>query len=160
MIAPLRYDSTTRRLIHDLKYHEKLHVADALVQHYADCYQSQNIDAIIPVPLHRDRLLERGYNQSLEIAQAMSRHLHIGVDNNSLKRIKATGSQAGLSLNQRQRNIRKAFQYSSRKNYRSVAIVDDIITSGSTVNEISKVLQGSGIEHIQVWGLARALKHD
>ena len=111
------------------------------------------------MPLHLDRLLDRGLNQAEEIPNTLSSFLNIPVDRKSLSRIKSTESQAGLSLNKRRHNIIKAFQYRGRP-YKSVAIIDDSITSGSTMSEICKSLKKSGVKHIQAWSLARALKHD
>ncbi len=160
MIAPLIYRAETRRLIHDLKFNEQLYVANALLQHLAHCYRDHPVEVLMPVPLHPTRLLERGFNQSAEIAAILSRHLHIPLDRHSLKRIKATDSQSGLSLNKRRKNLLKAFQYDPQEPYRSVAIIDDVITSGSTMTEICKQLQKAGVKHMEVWSLARALKQD
>ncbi len=160
MIAPLIYSANTRKIIQDLKFNEQLNNANALLTHILDYYRDHQVDVLIPVPLHTSRLLERGYNQAEEIATTLSRLLDIPVDRKSLKRIKATESQSGLSISKRHKNILKAFQFSPARCYKSAAIIDDIVTTGSTVSEISKVLKRSGIKHIEVWSLARALKHD
>lgn len=157
MIAPLVYQDATRRLVHQLKFSENTPLAEALVQHLISAYQLRPVQVLLPVPLHRSRLLERGFNQSLEIADALSRRLQIPLDPHSLQRIRATDAQSGLSLNQRQQNLAKAFDYQPRQAYRAVAIVDDVITSGSTMTEICKLLRRQGIEHIEAWSLARAL---
>lgn len=160
MISPLIYSTGTRKIIRELKFNEQLHLANALLTHIHQFYNNHPVDVLIPVPLHKSRLLERGYNQSEEIACILSRRLNIPVDRTSLTRIKATDSQSGLSLNKRQQNILKAFEYTATAQYKSVAIIDDIVTTGSTVSEICKVLKKAGIQHIEVWSLARALKHD
>lgn len=160
MIAPLIYQGNTRKLIHEFKFSEQIHHANALLTHLYRCYSSHPVEALIPVPLHKTRLLERGFNQAEEIAKILSQKLNIPVDRNSLHRIKETESQSGLSFNKRQKNILKAFEFKAGKQYHSIALVDDIITSGSTMSEICKVLKNSGIRHIQVWSLARVLKHD
>jgi len=135
-------------------------IAHALLRHLRSCYDGHRVEALIPVPLHPSRLKQRGFNQSAEIANLLSKQLDIPLDRHSLKRIKATEFQYGLSLHKRQKNLLKAFQFRPEKPYRSVAIIDDIITSGSTMSEICKLLKRQGIEHIEVWSLARALKHD
>ncbi len=160
MIAPLLYQGATRNMIHRFKFAEQPELAEALVHHLADCYRQRPVQALLPVPLHDSRLLERGFNQSLEIAAALSRRLDIPLQHHALQRIRATESQSGLSLNQRRKNLTRAFSYQARQNYAAVAVVDDVITSGSTMNEICKLLTRSGIEHIEVWSLARALKHE
>jgi ComF family protein len=160
MIAPLIYQGQIRKQIHDLKFNEKIYVANALLSHLWPIYANRPVDVLLPVPLHQSRLLERGFNQSTEIALILSRHLNIPLDRHSLTRIKATEFQFGLSLSKRQKNLLKAFCFNPEKQYQSVAIIDDIITSGSTMTEICKQLRKSGIKNIEVWSLARALKHD
>ncbi len=160
MIAPLIYTGWTRKIIQDLKFNEQLQNANALLTHIHPYYKKSQVDVLLPVPLHKSRLLERGYNQAEEMASILSIFLNTPVDRKSLKRIKATESQSGLSVNKRQKNILKAFRFEPAKQYKSVALIDDIITTGSTMNEICKVLKKSGVQQIQVWSLARALKHD
>ena len=160
MIAPLIYTGWTRKIIQDLKFNEQLHNANVLLTHILPYYKSNPVDVLLPVPLHKTRLLERGYNQAEEIANVLSLLLDIPVDRSSLKRVKATQAQSGLSLNKRQKNILKAFEFIPQQQYKSVALIDDIITTGSTMTETCKVLKKSGVQQIQVWSLARALKHD
>ncbi len=160
MIAPLIYSDNTRKIIQDLKFNDQLHHANALLTHIYPFFRGHPVDILLPVPLHQSRLLDRGYNQAEEIATILSGLLDIPVDRNSLKRIRATESQSGLSLNKRQQNILKAFQYTAVQAYQSVAIIDDIVTTGSTVSEICKVLKRAGISHIEIWSLSRALKDD
>ena len=160
MTAPLVYSDNTRKLIHDLKFNEQIHYANAIITHIIQHYQNRCVETLIPVPLHYTRLLERGFNQSEEIARILSHRLNIPVDTRSLMRVKVTEPQSGLSISKRRQNILKAFRFKPKNSYRSVAIVDDIITTGSTLAEISKVLRRAGITHIEVWSVARALKHD
>ncbi len=158
MVAPLVYQDATRKFVHQLKFTEQTQLAEALVHHLLPAYRSTRAQVLMPVPLHRSRLLERGFNQSLEIADALSRRLQIPVDRHSLQRVRATDAQSGLSLNQRQQNLARAFHYHQRgQDYHTVAIVDDVITSGSTMTEICKLLLRHGIESIEVWSLARAV---
>jgi ComF family protein len=110
------------------------------------------------VPLHRKRLLERGYNQAAEIAQVLSAELDIPVDRRALTRQRDTPVQSGLSAGQRVDNVRQAFNYSPRRDYRHVAVVDDIVTTGSTVTEITGLLHREGVEFVEVWALARAYR--
>ena len=160
MIAPLVYSGYSRGLIRDFKFKEKIFIANALITHLYPSFLGQNVEVILPVPLHSKRMLERGFNQSTEIAEQLSSRLHIPVDKHSLVRTRATESQSGLSLNKRRRNLIKAFHFDPCTPYQSVAIVDDVITSGSTMAEICKQVRRSGITEIQVWSLARALKQD
>ena len=116
-------------------------------------------EAIIPVPLYHFRQWRRGYNQADLLSQQLSRWLGIPNLNNIVKRVKHTHTQRGLSAKDRRQNLKNAFSLVVSKNefpYRRVALVDDVITTGSTLNEISKLLRKLDVEEIQVWGLARA----
>lgn len=114
-------------------------------------------EVILPVPLHHFRQWQRGYNQADLIAQALSTWLKIKCDNQFLHRSKHTHTQRGLTAVARRKNLRNAFYLDQYRkcDYQSVALVDDVITTGSTVNEISRLLRKNGVQHIQVWGLAR-----
>ena len=159
MIAPLVFTGAARELILQFKFGQQLHLVPALLSHLRAHYARRPVDALLPVPLHPHKRLERGYNQAHEIARALSAMLALPLDAHSLQRVKFTRSQAGLSLNRRRSNLLGAFDYRPAKPYRRVAIIDDIITSGSTMNEISKRIHQSGVEQIEVWSLARTLKH-
>ena len=101
---------------------------------------------------------ERGFNQAYEISRILSSRLDIELDYKTLTRIRNTEAQAGLSSNQREKNILKAFSC-EKTDYRHVAVIDDIITTGSTANEITKTLHRAGIERVDIWGLARVVKY-
>ncbi|MBT8434378.1 MAG: ComF family protein, partial [Gammaproteobacteria bacterium] len=115
-------------------------------------------EILIPVPLHCARLFERGYNQADEIAAVWSQTFGIPVDRHALTRLRATPSQSGLSAAQRANNVRQAFAYRPKRKYRHVALVDDIVTTGSTVTEITKTLHRAGVEYVEVWALARVYR--
>ena len=110
---------------------------------------------ILPVPLHHRRLKARGFNQSLECARFIARRLNIPIDTQSVKRIKHTPPQMELPLEVRRRNIRGAFAVSQASYSQHVAVVDDVVTTGSTVNELARMLRRAGVKHIQVWSCAR-----
>ncbi len=158
LVAPLEYRGLARDYLHRLKYADALYLGDILCRRcLAPLRQvSPPPQALLPVPLHRSRLHQRGYNQALEIALCWSAELGIPVERKALTRVRATPSQAGLSAAQRQTNLRGAFEYAAAKEqYRHVAIVDDIVTTGSTVDEITRVLHRAGVEDVEVWALAR-----
>ncbi len=159
MIAPLTFSGATRDLILQFKFAQQRPQARILLTHLLDKYRQHTPDVLIPVPLHPQKRLQRGYNQAQEVAAVLSDSLFIPLDTRSLRRVKLTGSQAGLSLHKRRKNLRAAFTYQPVRRYRSVAIIDDIITSGSTMDEICKVIQKAGVRHIEAWSLARTLKH-
>ena len=159
IIAPLIYRGFGRDLLIQLKFGESLYLANSLVSSLIDHFQPSGPypEVLIPVPLHQNRLIHRGYNQAFEIADIMSRLLDIPIDTQALQRVRHTESQLGLSANQREKNILKAFRYESVLNYSHVAVVDDIVTSGSTANEITKTLHRAGVTNVEIWGLARVL---
>ncbi|MDU8925067.1 amidophosphoribosyltransferase [Pasteurellaceae bacterium LIM206] len=114
---------------------------------------------IIPVPLHRRRQWSRGYNQAALVGAQLAKWLHIPCRTDLVRRIKHTANQRGLSATMRRNNLKKAFALSGKFaqcGITSVALLDDVITTGSTLNEIAKLLHRHGVEHIQVWGIARA----
>ncbi|MFX6702085.1 ComF family protein, partial [Acinetobacter baumannii] len=88
---------------------------------------------IIPVPLHKTRLQERGFNQAIEIARVLTKKLNISMDKNSCQRIKATKPQTSLPAKQRANNIKNAFKCTSEAPYAHVALLDDVVTTGGTV---------------------------
>ena len=147
------------RIILQLKFHQKLHFARLLGNLMARDIQQQEIelpDVLMPVLLHSQRLKQRGFNQALEIARPIARSLGIPLDIQSCVRYKATMEQSGLPAKKRTTNIKGAFQVRSAKPGKHIAIVDDVMTTGSTVSELSKVLKNSGAKRVDVWVCARA----
>ncbi len=160
MIAPWQYRGLTRELLLQLKFSESLYLANSLVSTVTGIFNNTDThpEVLLPVPLHQNRLFERGFNQAYEIARILSAQLDIKLDCKTLTRIRDTEAQAGLSANQREKNILKAFSC-GKTDYRHVAVVDDIVTTGSTANEITKTLHRAGVETVQIWGLARVVKY-
>ena len=110
---------------------------------------------LLPVPLHASRLRSRGYNQALEIARVVGRELVLPIDHASCARIAPTPPQAGLDERARHRNIRGAFLVQGPVSWDHVAILDDVVTTGSTVAELSRELRKAGVRRIQVWAVAQ-----
>jgi len=157
-IIPLEYVFPTTKLIKQLKYNEKLLFSEILSKILLDKVRQENQalpELIIPVPLHPFRLINRGFNQSALIAKPISNELNIPIDQKSCRRIINTLQQTGFNKNQRKKNIRNAFSVSSSFSAKHVAILDDVVTTGSTVNELAKILQLAGAETIEVWACAR-----
>jgi ComF family protein len=113
---------------------------------------------MIPVPLAAQRFRERGYNQAIELALQIERHAGIAVRTDLMVRTRHTREQAGLDRRARRRNIKGAFSLRMPPSATRVAIVDDVLTTGSTVNEMARVLKRAGIAHVEVWAVARAAK--
>lgn len=127
-------------------------LADALATRHSDSLPQ----AIIPVPLHHKRQRDRGFNQALEIARPVARALKIPLNFKSCHRIRSTMAQSTLNAEKRRANIRGAFKIKEKLNIRHVAIIDDVITTGQTVNELSRMLRQHGVNNIEVWSIARA----
>ena len=158
--VPYRYAYPLDRLIQRLKYGNALSVARVLGDLFADrraeleCQYAPEL--IVPVPLGRRRYRERGFNQAHELARAVSRRANIELRSDLIERIRDTPEQAALPRRQRRRNVRGAFRLTQPLKASHVAIFDDVVTTGSTVNELAKVLRRAGARRIEVWAIARA----
>ena len=153
------YAPPVDRLIQNLKYHRRLELARVLGDRLAGYLASLNEprpDVIVPVPLHRSRLRERGYNQSLELARPIARRLRLPLDYRSVRRTRATAPQTELPREQRRKNVRGAFQADSVFEGQRVAVVDDVMTSGHTAAALAECLRRAGAKEILVWVVARA----
>jgi ComF family protein len=157
-LAVLRYETPVPLLVGAAKFRGQLAAARLLGQLLADALPIQAgalPEVLIPVPLHPRRLGERGYNQALEIARTVAGALGVAVDAKRCRRVLSTAPQAGLDEAARRRNIRGAFAVSDPLPWRRIAILDDVVTTGSTVAELSRTLRRSGAEEIAVWAVAR-----
>lgn len=114
-------------------------------------------DAIIPVPLHKDRLRKRGFNQALELARPLAKQLAIPLITHAVVRQKATHAQTELDFAHRQYNVQQAFTLLTKLSYQHVIIFDDVITTGATSSELAALLSTHGIERVDVWSCARTL---
>lgn len=153
------YQFPTVELLRALKYKNQLLLANELGRRLADKILDQGIalpDLIIPVPLHPRRLFSRGYNQALEISREISSRLALPLDYQSIKRARNTLPQYNLSHAERRRNIRGAFKICSAVLSGSIAIVDDIVTTGHTANELAKQLKRAGATEVRLWACAHA----
>jgi len=115
-------------------------------------------DVLVPVPLHRRRLARRGFNQAEEIARPLARVLRVPVLVRGGCRVVNTVEQTALSGAARRRNIRGAFRVGADLDGVNAAIIDDVLTTGSTVAELAATLRSAGADTIQVWAVARSLR--
>lgn len=158
-IACWSYRPPVSRVIAAYKYHRTLSygrslsllMADQLASAYS--YESPP-DIVTDVPLHRWRYLRRGFNQSEAIARTLAAKLQLPY-RPLLTRARATPAQQSLNAEQRRRNLRGAFRCREPLNGECVALVDDVITTGSTANEISRSLIAAGAREVHVWCLAK-----
>jgi len=160
-LTPYLFSYPLSQLISRFKFHGQL-FCGRLLSHLLGDYigERQNPwpELIIPVPLHTGRLRERGFNQALELARPLARRFNIPLDRHSIHRIRATPQQAQLSRNKRIRNMRGAFEIVRPIHARHVVLVDDVITTGSTVRELARILREAGIERVDCWAVARTPK--
>jgi len=161
-IAPWRYEPPIDFLVLRLKFNKDLVfarlmaqlLANRLMDHYKNKKQIPQV--ILPVPLHAQRLRERGFNQAVEIARVISSMLHIPTDITACARPKMTLAQAELHANERKRNVKNAFTYTPSIPVQHVAIVDDVMTTGHTARELVKTIQKNRDIKVDVWVCARA----
>jgi ComF family protein len=153
-----QYEGIAPFFIQSLKFKSKHSCARTMGKLMAQKIRTLNKkpDALIAVPLHPKRLRERGFNQSEEIADYLHEELGIPIAHQSLKRIVHTSSQASLKAMERRKNLKNAFSYEGDSSIKSVAIIDDVVTTGSTANEIAKTLKKQGVERVEIWAFARA----
>ena len=157
-IAAFRYETPIPTLMGGIKFHGRLNHARLLGQLLADAiqeYAPPMPQVLIPVPLHPARLAARGFNQSLEIARVVARVLDLPVASHCCRRVRRTPPQTGLDEPARRRNIRGAFVAQPPLPWRHVVILDDVVTTGSTVGELALALRRAGAESVAVWAVAR-----
>ena len=157
-LSPYAYQAPVSHMITMLKYQRRLSLvpvlAGVLAEHVEHC-SAGTVDALLPVPLHASKLRQRGFNQAMELARPLARRFGLPIMH-QLERSRATEAQSSLHADERQQNVRNAFRIKQPFSYRRVAIVDDVMTTGSTVNEIARLLAMAGVEEIQIWCIARA----
>lgn len=158
--SPLRYAWPLDGLIQRFKFAADLRtgrmLGNLLAAFLAADGGSPRPDCLIPVPLHASRLKARGFNQALELARPVSRRLRVPLANGLCQRTRATDTQSRLPAAARARTLRGAFAVSNAVAGLRIAIVDDVVTTGSTVSALAETLRGAGAAHIRVWSLARA----
>lgn len=158
--APLRYAPPLAGLLTRFKFGGDLAagrvIAEIAFEHWQRTPPARP-DLLLPVPLHEDRLRERGYNQALELARPLARGCAIDLLPDALLRRRATPAQSGLSALARRRNLRGAFEVRAGLNLPAhVALVDDVMTTGATAQECALALRRVGVARVDVWAIARA----
>lgn len=158
-LAALRYTFPADALIHALKYQTNLAIAPVLANLFIARLNTMETmpDVIVPMPLHPIRLRERGFNQAMEIGRTIAKQTGIALLPDGCSRIKHTPPQTGLPWKERQKNIRRAFSCKIELTGKHVAVVDDVMTTGATLNELAKVLRRQGAIEISNWVIARTL---
>jgi ComF family protein len=161
--AAMRFSDVARDLVHLLKYGDRLDLVKPFASWMSRAGDEllRDADALIPVPLHWTRLFQRRFNQSAELARAISRQRSVPVIDNVLTRIRATPPQVGLARDERAKNMHGAF--SVEKSLRGeikgkrIVLVDDVLTTGATANACARILRRAGASRVDVLTLARVV---
>jgi ComF family protein len=157
VIAPYPFEEPLRSLLHEFKYHQGLYLisflAKLILSHLPK--EALKTDCLIPVPIHPQKLQQRGFNQAAELTKYLARELHLPYDLHVCKKILHTTPQAELNAEQRRSNLRHAFMTSPMP-YQHVTIIDDLLTTGSTANALAKSLKIRDVQQVNVWCCARA----
>ncbi|MEH0887510.1 DNA utilization protein GntX [Enterobacter sp. UNJFSC 003] len=164
LVAVDDYIPPLSRLIHNLKFSHQSSLAQPLarllllaVLHARRTRALPKVDRVMNVPLYQRRHWRRGYNQSDLLCRPLARWLNCRYDAAAIKRVQATAIQHQLSARLRKRNLKNAFRLELPVNGLHIALVDDVVTTGSTVAELSRLLLQSGAASVQVWCLCRTL---
>jgi ComF family protein len=158
VIAPCAYAYPLDRLIQSLKYSGNLALASLLADlMLAEIPNDEAPDVVVPMPLSAERVRERGFNQSLEVARRIATTRKLPLNVNACRRVLNTVPQSALAWDERARNVRGAFVCMEDMQGRSVAVVDDVLTTGATLNELAQVLLRSGASAVTGWVAARTL---
>lgn len=156
IIAACHYRFPIDQLISQLKYHQRPQLTPLLCQLFT--YRLQAVDTfpelLIPVPMHWRKLQHRGFNQAYLIAQYLSKQLNIPIAEQTLIKTRSTEQQRQLSRQQRQKNLRGSFSL-HRTLPKHVAVVDDVMTTGTTMHEIALLLKNHQVERVDGWVIAR-----
>ena len=156
------FDSPVQNGLHTMKYKRNIALGEALALQMVDFVRSLHweIDLLIPVPLGRKRLRERGYNQVALVAQPLAYHAGIAYLPKALWKARETRSQVGLNISQRQKNVQDAYQADPQCVARkSILLMDDVSTTGSTISACTEALLSAGSREVYGITIARALAH-
>lgn len=155
-------DGNLQKILHEFKYKMRFRIGNFLGQYLTEIIKEEiagwNVDFIIPMPIHRLRKAERGYNQADYIAKTFGKNLNIPVKRKIAKRIKFTQSQTKLNLVERKDNMKGAFKITNKKQISDtvVLILDDVITTGATVAELGRELKANGVAKVYTCSVAIA----
>lgn len=166
-IVPWRYEEHLAYIIKQWKFHQATWLSALLATLWHQGLQAftvnaLEVDAIIPVPLHWRRRWQRGYNQSLLLARAINTAARPRptppIKEHCLYRTRHTAAQSGMNARQRRRNMSNAFGVRGQLTGLHVALIDDVMTTGTTLSAAATTLLDAGAERVTVWALARAIK--
>lgn len=162
MVCAFEYDDRVSKLIKEFKFHRSFGsgrvLIKPLIKVLTQTYEKHGFPKlIIPVPLHYSRLRARSFNQSRYMASILAKHLNTPVSSRIIKRNKKTPAQSTLSYKQRKENLKRVFTVDQHDFPDHIAIVDDVVTTCATVNQLAKCIKQMNPNiKIDIWGLARA----
>lgn len=157
--AVFTYNFPLDKLLQQYKYRDTLQLSYS----FATLLQQKlkldhrKIDLVIPMPMHNKRLQERGFNQALEIARLLCNASELTLDYIACQRTKLTPPQASLPLKERAKNIRGVFSCQKNLQGLNIALIDDVMTTGASLDELAKTLKQAGAAHVECWVVARTL---
>ncbi len=153
------YQYPVNHLIQRIKFQQDLVLLNSLGKLLLEqlLNRANKPDCIMPVPLHRKRLAERGYNQSQELLRPIRKSKAFAIDAGCCKRVRVTEAQSGLPAKQRRKNLRGAFTVTGEVKDQHILLIDDVLTTGSTLNELAKTLKKAGARQVDAWVIARTV---
>lgn len=160
-VAAFEYRQPVRQLVNRYKHHSDLTCGRVLAELLSNHLQnslSEPPDLLIPVPLHWRRQLVRGFNQSYDLARMLSARLDIPCSNRHLRKRRHTTAQHSLPRAQRKRNLRGVFEVRRPVAGLRIALIDDVVTTGSTARALTRLLLESGAARVDVWCISRTPK--
>lgn len=163
-VSLFSYENPIDYLIGQMKFQQHLSVASVFADLLKNHFRAKDLEhglpeLIVPMPLYKKRLIERGFNQTVEIAKPLSKSLGIPLAKNLVARSKSTKTQTHLNKKQRRENVLGCFELLEQPVASHIVILDDVVTTGATSNELARVFKKAGVEKIGVWSLARAELH-
>lgn len=166
LMSSLHYAYPVGHLISQLKFQRHLSHAKIFSQLLLSTLQAHYIrpsielpEVIIPVPLHKKRIRQRGFNQALEIARPIAKGLNVPILSDVIQRAKYTQAQSLLSAVERRKNLRGSFAMVKPIKADHIVLLDDVVTTGTTVYELASLLKKQGVKKVGVWAVARATHH-
>lgn len=157
-VAAYAYAFPLDRLIQAMKYREQLALAKSFARKLAP-HIARLPDHVIAMPLHPAKLRERGFNQSLLLAAALARTLKLDLLPHACRRVRDTPAQSALPWKERKKNVRDAFCCDMDLGGKHVALVDDVLTTGASLNALAKAVRARGATEVSCWVVARTLPH-
>ncbi|MBL0229288.1 MAG: ComF family protein [Moraxellaceae bacterium] len=157
-LSAFEYQFPINELVFQYKSQARLALCDSFAQALITQIKKQQHplpQVLMPVPLHPNKLKQRGFNQSLELAKALSKQLHIPIDYHSLQSTQQTTQQKSLNKQQRLVNVQSSYALTRPLSVTHIALIDDVITTGATTKTLAYLLREHGATQIQAWSIAR-----